>query len=85
MVLVAELNDGVTCWQGHRRSADGLARRGWLSGPIYSKAGVVIVDLVPLAGSQCALLDFGASDPKKAAAVMVALDACTRSGAARWY
>ena len=52
------------------------ARRVWQSGYRYSKAGLVAVDLVPLAGSQRALPGFGPTNPETAAALMTALDAC---------
>ena len=53
-------------------------RRTWRDGYRYSKAGVVTVDLVPLATSQRALI--GAFDREQSAALMKALDACNR----RW-
>ena len=53
-------------------------RRVWRDGYRYSKAGIVTTDLVPLAGSQRALI--GALDRKHGAALMAALDACN----ARW-
>ncbi len=49
-------------------------RRVWRDGYRYSKAGVVTVDLVPLAGSQRALI--GALDRERGGALMAALDAC---------
>jgi DNA polymerase V len=54
------------------------ARRAWRDGFRYSKAGIVTVDLVPLATSQRALI--GALDREKGAALMDAMDACNR----RW-
>jgi DNA polymerase V len=53
-------------------------RQCWRDGYRYSKAGVVTVDLVPLEGSQRALI--GALDREKGGAVMVAMDACNK----RW-
>ena len=53
-------------------------RRVWKDGYRYSKAGVITVDLVPLALSQRALI--GAFDRERGAALMEAMDACNR----RW-
>lgn len=53
-------------------------RRVWRDGYRYSKAGIVTVDLVPLATLQRALI--GALDREKGGAFMHALDACNR----RW-
>ena len=53
-------------------------RQCWRDGYRYSKAGVITVDLVPLEGSQRALI--GALDREKGGAIMVAMDACNK----RW-
>ena len=53
-------------------------RRSWRDGYRYSKAGIVTVDLVPLAGSQRALI--GALDREAGGALMAALDQCNK----RW-
>lgn len=53
-------------------------RRVWKDGHRYSKAGVITVDLVPLAASQRALI--GGFDRERGAALMTALDTCNR----RW-
>lgn len=56
------------------RAAKWGARRIWKPGYRYSKAGLMTVDLVPLAGSQRALI--GALDREKSGRLMEALDAC---------
>lgn len=53
-------------------------RRVWRDGYRYSKAGLVTVDLVPLVGSQRALI--GALNRERGGALVAALDACNR----RW-
>ncbi len=50
----------------------------WRSGFRYSKAGVITVDLVPLADSQRALPGLGRLDREKGAALMTAVDECNR-------
>ena len=60
------------------KAATWAVRRIWRDGFRYSKAGVVTVDLVPLAGSQRALI--GGFDREGGEALMTALDACNR----RW-
>ena len=54
------------------------ARRVWRDGYRYSKAGLITVDLVPLATSQRALI--GGLDRERGGALLEALDACNR----RW-
>jgi DNA polymerase V len=54
------------------------ARQVWRDGHAYSKAGVLATDLVPLEGSQRALI--GAMDRKRSGRLMAAMDACNR----RW-
>ena len=54
------------------------ARRIWRDGYRYSKAGLITVDLVPLATSQRALI--GGLDRERGGALMEALDTCNR----RW-
>ena len=56
------------------RAAKWGVRRIWKSGYRYAKAGLMTVDLVPLEGSQRALI--GALDRDKAERLMAALDAC---------
>jgi len=56
------------------RAAKWGARRIWKPGYRYAKAGLMTVDLVPLADSQRALI--GALDREKAGRLMEALDAC---------
>ena len=60
------------------KAATWAARRVWQSGYRYSKAGLITVDLVPLATSQRALI--GALDRERGTALMAAVDACNR----RW-
>ena len=72
VTLPEATNDTLTL----ARAATSGARRVWRSGYRYSKAGLVTVDLVPLAGSQRALPGFSAAEPAKSTALMVALDAC---------
>jgi DNA polymerase V len=60
------------------KAATWALRRIWRDGFRYSKAGVVTVDLVPLAGSQRALI--GGFNREGGEALMAALDACNR----RW-
>ncbi len=68
--------------QRHARAGQGgdvgRARRTWRSGFRYSKAGVITVDLVPLADSQRALPGLGRLDREKGAALMTAVDECNR-------
>jgi DNA polymerase V len=54
------------------------ARRVWKEGYRYSKAGVITTDLVPLEGSQRALI--GAMDRERSRRLMSAMDACNQ----RW-
>ncbi len=56
------------------RAAKWGVRRIWKSGYRYAKAGLMTVDLVPLAASQRALI--GSLDRDKAERLMAALDAC---------
>lgn len=60
------------------RAATAGARRIWKGGYRYSEAGVITVDLVPLAASQRALI--GGLDRERGEALMAALNACNR----RW-
>jgi DNA polymerase V len=60
------------------KAATAGARRVWKAGYRYSKAGVITVDLVPLAASQRALI--GALNRERGGALMAALDACNK----RW-
>ena len=60
------------------KAATAGARRVWRSGYRYSKAGVITVDLVPLAASQRALPGVGRLDREKGGALMDAIDACNR-------
>lgn len=56
------------------RAAKWGARRIWRSGYRYAKAGLMTVDIVPLDGSQRALI--GALDRERSGKLMAALDAC---------
>ncbi len=56
------------------RAAKWGARRIWKSGYRYAKAGLMTVDIVPLDGSQRALI--GALDRDRSGRLMAALDAC---------
>lgn len=58
------------------RAAKWGARRIWKPGYRYAKAGLMTVDIVPLADSQRALI--GALDRDKAGRLMEALDACNQ-------
>jgi len=58
------------------RAAKWGARQIWKSGYRYSKAGLMTVDIVPLEGSQRALI--GALDREKSGRLMEALDACNQ-------
>ena len=60
------------------KAATAGVRRIWKAGYRYSKAGVITVDLVPLAASQLAL--FAGLNRERGGALMDALDACNR----RW-
>ena len=60
------------------KAATAGARRICKDGYHYSEAGVITVDLVPLAASQRALI--GALDRERGGPLMAALDACNR----RW-
>jgi len=60
------------------KAATWAARRVWQGGCRYSKAGLITVDLVPLATSQRALI--GGLDRERGAVLMAAVDACNR----RW-
>ncbi len=60
------------------KAATSGVRRTWRSGYRYSKAGVITVDLVPLAESQRALPGLGRLDREKSAALMQAVDECNR-------
>jgi len=60
------------------KAATWAVRRTWRDGYRYSKSGVITVDLVPLAGSQRALPGLGQFDRERGAALMTALDECTR-------
>jgi DNA polymerase V len=53
-------------------------RQVWREGYRYSKAGIITTDLLPLDGSQRALI--GSMDREYAASLMTALDACN----SRW-
>lgn len=59
------------------KTATAVARRLWADG--YVKAGVITVDLVPLATSQRAPV--GAFERERGEALMAALDACHQRGA----
>ena len=61
------------------KAATAGVRCTWRSGYRYSKAGVITVDLVPLAGCQRALPGLGRIDREKGAALMSAIDECNRS------
>jgi DNA polymerase V len=56
------------------------ARRVWRDGFAYSKAGLITNDLVPLAGSQRALLGIGQFNREHSSALMAAMDQCNK----RW-
>lgn len=58
------------------RAAKWGARRIWKAGYRYAKAGLMTVDIVPLANSQRALI--GALDHEKSGRLMEALDACNQ-------
>ncbi len=60
------------------RAATWAVRRTWRDGFRYSKAGIVTMDLVRLAGSQRALPGVGQQDRERSAALMAALDKCNR-------
>ncbi len=60
------------------KAATSGVRRTWRTGYRYSKAGVITVDLVPLADSQRALPGVGRLDREKGAALMSAVDECNR-------
>ncbi len=60
------------------RAATWAVRRTWRDGFRYSKAGLVTMDLVRLAGSQRALPGVGQQDRERSAALMAALDTCNR-------
>ena len=60
------------------RAATSGARKVWRDGYRYSKAGLVTVDLVPLASSQRALPEMDLGDREASASLMAALDACNR-------
>jgi DNA polymerase V len=58
------------------RAAKWGARRIWKPGYRYAKAGLMTVDIVPLEGSQRALI--GALDRDRSGRLMEALDACNQ-------
>ena len=60
------------------KAATSGARRIWRGGHRYSKAGLITVDLVPLANSQRALPGLDLGDRAASANLMAALDACNR-------
>ncbi len=60
------------------RAATWAVRRTWRDGHRYSKAGIVTMDLVRLAGSQRALPGVGQQDRKHSGPLMEALDKCNR-------
>lgn len=60
------------------KAATWAVRKSWRDGFRYSKAGIITVDLVPLATSQRALI--GALNRERGGALMGAMDACNR----RW-
>ena len=60
------------------KAATSGARKVWRDGYRYSKAGLVTVDLVPLAGSQRALPGMGLGNQEANASLMAAIDACNR-------
>ena len=60
------------------RAATSGVRRVWRDGYRYSKAGLITVDLVPLAGSRRALAGMDLGDREASASLMAALDACNR-------
>ena len=60
------------------KAATSGVRRVWRGGHRYSKAGLITVDLVPLADSQRALPGMDLGDRATSASLMAALDACNR-------
>ena len=60
------------------KAATWAVRRTWRDGFRYGKAGVITVDLVPLAASQRALPGLGQFDRERGSALMSAMDACNR-------
>ena len=60
------------------KAATSGASRIWRGGHRYSKAGLITVDLVPLATSQRALPGMDLGDREASASLMAALDACNR-------
>jgi DNA polymerase V len=60
------------------KAATGGARKVWRDGYRYSKAGLITVDLVPLAASQRALPGMDLGDRETSASLMAALDSCNR-------
>jgi DNA polymerase V len=60
------------------KAATSGARRIWRGGHRYSKAGLITVDLVPLADSQRALPGLDLGDREISASLMAALDACNK-------